>query len=135
MFFASEDKYPGAIWTADYIILGHKQINTLSGDAHKAAITAIGPFFTALLFNHCNSLAIIGFGNAFEYLQRFVGYALCNLVPFSLDFVYLGLVFACQRLDFGSELLEMLYLLIYLALYFFAFGFIDLNIFQQLQRL
>ncbi len=80
-------------------------------------------------------MAIIGFGDAFEYLQWFLRYGLCNLVPFSLDFVYLGLVFACQRLDFGPQLLEMLFLLIYLALYFFAFGFIGLNIFQQFQRL
>ena len=69
MFFASKDKYPGAIWTSDYIVLGHKQINTLSGEAHKTATTAICPLFAVLLFDHCNSLAIIGFGNAFEYLQ------------------------------------------------------------------
>jgi hypothetical protein len=101
MFFASKHKYSCAIRTPDYIVLGHKQINTLSGDAHKAAATAIGLLSAFLLFNNCNSLAIVGFGDAFEYLQWFLGYGLRNLVPFSLDFVYLGLVFARQRLDFG----------------------------------
>ena len=69
MFSASKDEYPCAVGTADYIVLGHKQINTLSGEAHKTAITAICPLFPVLLFDHCNSLSIIGFGNAFEYLQ------------------------------------------------------------------
>ncbi len=69
MFFASKDEYPGAVGTSNYIVLGHKQINTLSGEAHKTTTTAIGPLFSVLLFDHCNSLAIVGFGNAFEYLQ------------------------------------------------------------------
>ncbi len=69
MFFAAKDKYPCAVGASDYIVLGHKQINTFSGEAHKAAATAIGALFSVLLFDHCNSLAIVGFGNAFEYLQ------------------------------------------------------------------
>jgi hypothetical protein len=65
----AEHDYSCAVRTPDYFVLCHEQVDTFSGNIHKAAPTTVGWCFALLLFNAHDRLAVISFGDTSEYFQ------------------------------------------------------------------
>ena len=56
---SAENENSRAVWTADNIIFGHKQVDTFSGNTHKAAATSIVACFFVLRFNNGKPFGVI----------------------------------------------------------------------------